>query len=124
MARRREELEDETVVVVRYEGTFDMEAKGESHYQEAIRECVAGTDLEATADDACSCELSVRLVREPENAYDANAVAVRSLKDQTLGYLPRGVARECASVLDRMTGLAIVECSARAYGRRQGSKGL
>lgn len=121
MARGREEADDETVVVVRYEGEFPMEVKGESHYQEAIRACAAGASTEVKSDDACSCEFGVRLVREPENSYDANAVAVRSLTDRTLGYLPRAVAREYALVLDRLHGFAVVECSARAYGRRDRS---
>jgi restriction system protein len=122
VAAGREDVDDETVVVLRCDGTFDAEIKGESHYQDAIRACVAGTDLEATSDDACSCEFSVRLVREPQNAYDANAVAVRSRADETLGYLPREVAHECARVLDQIGSTATVECAARAYGRRDGSR--
>ena len=98
-----------------------MEVKGESHYQEAIRECVADASAEVRSDDACSCEFSVRLVREPENPYDANAVAVRSLTDRTLGHLPRAVARDYAPVLDGLETFAKVECSARAYGRRDRS---
>ena len=121
VVRGRDKADEETVVVVRYEGEFPMEVKGESHYQEAIRECVAGASAEISSDDACSCEFSVRLVREPENPHDANAVAVRSLGDRTLGYLPRAVAPEYALVLDRLHGFAVVECSARAYGRRDRS---
>jgi HIRAN domain len=117
----REDVDDETVVVLRCSGAFDAEVKGESHYQDAIRACAAGADLEVTSDDACSCEFSVRLIREPQNAYDANAVAVRSVADETLGYLPREVARECAQILDRIGSVATVECAARAYGRREGS---
>ena len=98
-----------------------MEVKGESHYQEAIRECVADASAEVRSDDACSCEFSVRLVRESENPYDANAVAVRSLTDRTLGHLPRAVARDYAPVLDGLETFAKVECSARAYGRRDRS---
>jgi hypothetical protein len=47
---------------------------------------------------------------------------VRSRADETLGYLPREVARECAQVLDRIGNTATVECAARAYGRRDGSR--
>jgi HIRAN domain len=88
VVRGRQEADDETVVVVRYEGEFPTEVTGESHYQEAIRECVAGASAEVRSDEACSCDFSVRLVCEPENPYDANAVAVRSLTDRVLGYFP------------------------------------
>jgi restriction system protein len=118
VARGRDEADDETLVAVRCEGEFPMEVRGESHYQEAIRECVAGASAEVRSDDACSCEFAVRLVREPENPYDENAVAVRSLTDRTLGHLPRAAARDYAPVLDRLEGVALVECAARAYGRR------
>jgi len=119
---RHEEVDGETVVAVHCDGTFDVEVKGESHHQDAIGACVAGADLEVTSDDACSCEFNVRLVREPENAYDANAVAVRSPTGETLGYLSREAARDYAPVLDRIADLATVQCAARAYGRRTGSR--
>lgn len=122
MEGRREEVDDETVVAVRCDGTFDMEVKGESHHQDAIAGCVAGAELDVTSDDACSCEFSVRLVREPDNAYDANAIAVRSPAGETLGYLSREDAREYAPVLDRIADRATVECAGRAYGRREGSR--
>lgn len=117
-----ERLDDNAAMFVRCDGAFHMEVKGESHYQEAIRECVADGSLEVTSDDACSCDFDVSLIRERENPYDANAVAVRSSRVRTLGYLSREVAREYAPVLDRASGLAVIECAARAYGRRDGSR--
>jgi hypothetical protein len=103
VAAGREDVHDETVVVLRCDGTFDSEVKGESHYQDAIRACVAGADLEVTSDDACSCESSLRLAREPQNACDANAVAVRSGPTRLWGICP---ARSHASVPGFLIGSA------------------
>jgi hypothetical protein len=121
MGRRPKEA-DLAIMFVRCDGAYAVDVAGESHYQEAISECVAAGSVEITSDSRCSSEFNVRLVREPDNQYDANAVAVTSLAGRTLGYLPRAVAGEYAPVLDRITGLAIVECAARAYGRRDGSE--
>jgi hypothetical protein len=67
---------------------------------------------------ACHAEFDARLVREPENRHDANAVAVTSIGASTLGYLPRELAILFAPSLDRIGGRAAVQCRARAYGRR------
>jgi hypothetical protein len=115
---RRSKQADPAVMFVRCDGAYAVDVAGESHYQEAIGECVAAGPMEITSDSRCSCEFNVRLVREPDNQYDANAVAVRSSTGQTLGHLPRAAAGEFAPVLDRISGLAVVECAARAYGRR------
>ena len=119
---RRSKQADLAVMFVRCDGAYAVDVAGESHYQEAITECVAAGSVEITSDSRCSSEFNVRLVREPDNQYDANAVAVTSSTGRTLGHLPRAVAGEYAPVLDRITGLAIVECAARAYGRRDGSQ--
>ncbi len=102
---------------------FEMEVKGESHYQEAIRDCVGSLDVGLTADHARSSEVDVRLVREPDNGYDSNAVSVRSMTDRTLGYLARPTAEEYAPILDGIGERAVVQCRARAYGRRAESTG-
>lgn len=57
-------------------------------------------------------------MREPDNRYDADAVAVTSITGRTLGYLPRELAPEFAPILDRVRRFAIVQTPARAYGRR------
>lgn len=44
--------------------------------------------------------VKVRLVREPQNPYDANAIAVASDTAGQLGYLPRTIAEELAPALD------------------------
>jgi hypothetical protein len=41
----------------------------------------------------------LQVVREPENPYDANAIAVH-LQNQKLGHFPRGFAAEVAPLMD------------------------
>lgn len=48
---------------------------GESHYQAEIRKCSVGEQVE--------------IVREPDNAHDADAVVVKSSRGRTIGYLAR-----------------------------------
>jgi hypothetical protein len=42
----------------------------------------------------------LKLVREPANSYDRNAVGVRRSNGEQLGYLPRELARKVAPLLD------------------------
>ena len=42
----------------------------------------------------------VHFVREPENAYDGNAIAVYDETDRLLGYIPREIAAEHADWMD------------------------
>ena len=62
---------------------------GESNYQPAIWRALG---VEPAAEDDREHVLKVVLVHEPTNSYDPNAIAVRSLDGETLGYLPRAVA--------------------------------
>jgi hypothetical protein len=43
---------------------------------------------------------AIRLIREPDNPHDANAIRVLRADDADLGYLAREVARGIASRLD------------------------
>ncbi len=53
---------------------------------------------------------AVELIREPDNAYDANAIAVR-VGGETVGYIGRDDAVELAPLLDaRRPHRAIVHC--------------
>ncbi len=104
-------------------GKFEIEVRGESHYQDAIVDCVSASVVAQSSELACHAEFSVRLVREPENRYDANAVAVTSVTGRTLGYLPRELARDFAPTLDRVYGFVAVQSPARAYGRRDRPSG-
>lgn len=49
----------------------------------------------------------VRLVREPGNAYDRNAVQVKNIGGTQVGHLPRNVAAKLAPLMDR--GIIAVE---------------
>jgi hypothetical protein len=71
---------------------FETEVRGESHYQDAIADCVEASGMAQSSDLACNAEFNARLVREPDNVYDANAVAGTSVTGRTLGYLPRDLA--------------------------------
>jgi restriction system protein len=104
-------------------GTFETEVRGESHYQNAIAACVDACVIEQSSDLACHAEFEARLVRDPENRHDANAVAVTSVGASTLGHLPRELAIVFAPTLDRIGALAAVQCRARAYGRRDQPSG-
>jgi len=104
-------------------GKFETEVHGESHYQAAIADCVSASDLEQSSDLACHAGFSARLVREPNNRYDANAVAVTSVTGRTLGYLPRELAPAFAPVLDGLGDRMAVQSPARAYGRRDQPSG-
>ena len=99
-------------------GGFGMEVRGESNYQGAIAECVRGSVVEHSSELACHCEFDARLVREPQNPYDQNAIAVTSVAGETLGYVPREIARDLAPMIDRNVAALAIQCPARAYGRR------
>ena len=117
MARRhRGTADDQPVMEIAAGGTFETEVRGESHYQNAIAACVDASVVEQSSDLACQAEFEARLVREPENRHDANAVAVTSVGARTLGHLPRELAIVFAPTLDRIGALAAVQCRARAYG--------
>src|SRR5262249_54156269 len=58
------------------EGVYDQHIVGESHYQPALRRCRVGDEL--------------RLVPEPDNPYDPNAIMVSRMDGKKIGYLPHG----------------------------------
>jgi hypothetical protein len=64
-------------------GLYDVDVVGESHYQDTLRRH-AGPIGEWGAETS----VIVELVREPNNRYDRNAVAVQ-LAGSVVGYLPR-----------------------------------
>ncbi len=51
--------------------------------------------------------IDCRLVREPENKYDKNAIAVYA--PQKIGYIPRKMVKELAPQIDRGIGMADLE---------------
>lgn len=67
---------------------FYFHAHGITHgdRQAAIRHCVRGEQLQ--------------LVREAENPYDRNAIRIRRLNGEDLGYVPKTNAAELAPKVD------------------------
>jgi hypothetical protein len=88
---------------------------GEGHYQDALR---ALTDRLGSAG-----VFSARLVPEPDNAYDANAVRVCVAEDgATVGYLARPIAKTYHASLARHT--PPVTCPARLTGAGRAAVGV
>ena len=75
----------------------NVEVAGESHYPEAIRAAL-GSDVKA---DGSETTVTVRLLPEPTNKHDRNAVAVWSDFGK-VGYLPRPEAKRYAGVLSSL----------------------
>ena len=69
--------------------THRTNAVGESYRQDAIWRAIGA---EPRAEDDREVEIVVELRAEPDNPYDPNAIAVRSLAGETLAYLPRALA--------------------------------
>jgi hypothetical protein len=63
-------------------GDSRMAVVGESHYQDAIRDAVHGESRED------GIEVEARIVREPTNAFDPNAVRI-DVNGRTVGYIAR-----------------------------------
>lgn len=91
------------------EGSFPMEAVGESNYQSALKSlCGAHTR------DGYDVEFEAMIEREPTNAYDANAIMVL-IKGKKVGYLPREQAERVGSQMASQ-GVTAVRCRARVRG--------
>lgn len=56
--------------------TYPVGLVGEQHYQAAIKRLREGAEVE--------------IVHEPDNPYDDQALAVRTIADETIGYIPKG----------------------------------
>ncbi len=99
-------------------GRASLAVVGESHYQDALL-VLAGPKRPGGVE----LRTAFRLVPEPENPYDSNAIAVRSTEGATVGYLPAAQAvrygplvpaggASCAGVVlggdaDRGTGFGV-----------------
>lgn len=89
---------------------------GESHYQDTLRGL---SDLfELVGRD--NRVFMVRLVPEPTNAYDSNAVVVQTEGNVTIGYLRRELAADVQKLL--MAQPAIVTCQAQLRGGDNGQQ--
>ena len=56
---------------------------------------------EALQSEAAAPGRPLKLRRDRENAYDANAIAVETARGEVLGFVPRELAAELAPALDR-----------------------
>jgi hypothetical protein len=86
---------------------------GESNYQATIRE-----EAGVRRGEAVSCVVEAELLAEPDNAYDANAIAV-FLSGAKAGYLSRGDALDFAPVMTSLAaaGYGSARCAAVISGR-------
>ncbi len=103
-----EHLSDRTVnpiSAVDGRGTGYMAVVGESfhrHQLGALTDGIVG-----------SVERQVLLVREPQNHYDPNCIAVQSLNGAVLGHLSRPNARRFAHAFDRLGRPVLVNAEIR-----------
>ena len=74
-----------------------VDVVGEQHYQEALEAVAAGRNAFGTRTRV----LTVTLVREPDNPYDANAVRVEAA-EATVGHLSRDDAPRFHAIIDRL----------------------
>lgn len=85
-----------------YTGDVPLDVKGESHYQDNLA-TIAGPKTE----DGYNLPVNAVLVREPDNEYDTNAIAVyATTRDgqqsaRHVGYVAAEVAEDLAPILDR-----------------------
>jgi hypothetical protein len=91
------------------EGSFPMEAVGESNYQSALQ-AICGPHTR----DGHDAEFEAIIEREPSNAYDSNAVMVL-IKGKKVGYLPREQAERVAGQMASKDIMA-ARCRARIRG--------
>lgn len=92
--RRRNEPHSVTLSLVELCGDGYCAVVGESHYQDALRR----TAKICTPGEEGRPSFQAILVAEPNNEYDANAIAVYSTHGK-LGYLSRDTAVEYRDVL-------------------------
>jgi hypothetical protein len=100
---------------------FPVEVHGESFHEPMLRALSdqAGAEIDG---DRLRATFPVSLCREPDNTYDVNAVAVRSMSGEPLGYLPRELAGEYSAVLEVPEQRYQTCCDARAFGRLNGGE--
>jgi hypothetical protein len=95
-----------------------MDVVGESHYQRDLASLKAAL---TTSRRGWSVDTVARLVREPDNRYDRNAVRVL-IHGHLVGYVPRDEAAEAQPWLKRIerTGKPVFVAASINGGRDQG----
>ncbi|WP_164887553.1 HIRAN domain-containing protein [Paenirhodobacter populi] len=117
IAKLREQRSQKTVEPFQYsapkirklegDGSYDFDIVGESYYQDALA-AIAGPKTEGGVEHVCTA----RLVPEPSNPHDPNAVAVH-IGGRKVGHLSRLAAAHWVGMLSR-TGSAGVTLEADA----------
>lgn len=93
------------------DGSFDHDVVGESFYQDALSAICGGK-----TDDGHEVECRARLVPEPENPHDGNAVAVY-IRNHKVGHLSRSEATAFNQLLEAHgIGGQQVQCDAMIVG--------
>ena len=91
---------------------FEMGIVGESYYGLEIKR-IAGDRLKRGEEVV----FTASLVRDPENQYDANAVAVIGSFGKQIGHLSRDYAVEYQPLLQRLEAQGLTAtCSAKMFG--------
>lgn len=83
-------------------GIYSYNVRGEHYHRSACRRA----DLRPGR--------PLRLLREPDNKHDPNAIAVQSPQGETLGYVSKGHAKRLAKLMD--AGLELHAVSTRGTG--------
>jgi hypothetical protein len=117
--RRRPRPVEPPWIEVSCGGEFPLEVRGESFHQPLLRELVKKA-LPEINEERIHATFKVALRREPENAFDSNAVAVLTLTGGALGHIPREVAAAYSGAMATTEGRFQLCCNAAAYGRRTG----
>jgi hypothetical protein len=104
MALFRKRRGSNDLVVQVYSGHEWLEVKGESQYQDALSS-IAGPKVE----DGYNLPVDCVLVREPNNEYDSNAIAVYAANPKTgaavkVGHINRESCLTMAPILDAKNG--------------------
>lgn len=106
---RSEHTQDEVFNLLG-KGDFEVEAVGESHYQDALRSIVG------SASGYVRLDVAAELYCEDDNPYDTNAVRVM-IDGQKVGYLSRDVAPTYRrTIRDAGFGKATGRCQAKIFG--------
>jgi hypothetical protein len=106
-SREREAITNRLTDTLRGDGTYSLNVVGESFYQDALDRICGGKD-----EDGHNKETSARLVPEPHNPHDKNAVAV-CISGEVIGYLDKQRAKRYGDILH---GSVIEKCPALITG--------
>lgn len=88
--------DDQRLYVGRGPGEFYFKVVGESFHQDALKRLYAAWNFGTTTG-------RILIEREPDNPYDANAVAVLTSDREIIGHFPRAEAARYAPVLDHLS---------------------